>query len=217
MRAFSDAPCAWPTRFLRPCRASCRARRSWPAEKELMVTLPPDLRDLASERLNNRLRQLARLIGREPKVEVRQPVTSRRSFLPSRMPLIQAPMASSQGTALAIAVCKAGGLGLAAVRDDHGAAIARAGRAGPRGDGCAIQRQFLLPSAAGGRRCCRGGLADVARRAITPKWASIPRRSSRARAAIPFDAELLRGRRGGEAGRRVVPFRAARQRRSWSA
>jgi nitronate monooxygenase len=33
------------------------------------------------------------------------------SFLPSTLPLIQAPMASAQGPELAIAVCKAGGLG----------------------------------------------------------------------------------------------------------
>lgn len=34
-----------------------------------------------------------------------------RSFLPSALPLIQAPMAGAQGPALAIAVCKVGGLG----------------------------------------------------------------------------------------------------------
>jgi len=33
------------------------------------------------------------------------------SFLPSTLPLIQAPMAGAQGYALAIAVCRAGGLG----------------------------------------------------------------------------------------------------------
>jgi nitronate monooxygenase len=33
------------------------------------------------------------------------------AFLPSKIPLIQAPMASAQGPELAIAVCKAGGLG----------------------------------------------------------------------------------------------------------
>jgi len=33
------------------------------------------------------------------------------SFLPSKLPLIQAPMAGAQGYALAIAVCRAGGLG----------------------------------------------------------------------------------------------------------
>ena len=33
------------------------------------------------------------------------------TFLPSQLPLIQAPMASAQGVELAIAVCKAGGLG----------------------------------------------------------------------------------------------------------
>ncbi len=36
---------------------------------------------------------------------------NRRNFLPSKLPLIQAPMASAQGAELAIAVCKAGGLG----------------------------------------------------------------------------------------------------------
>lgn len=36
---------------------------------------------------------------------------SRRQFLPSSIPLIQAPMAGAQGPALAIAVCEAGGLG----------------------------------------------------------------------------------------------------------
>ena len=33
------------------------------------------------------------------------------TFLPSKIPLIQAPMASAQGPELAIAVCRAGGLG----------------------------------------------------------------------------------------------------------
>ena len=33
------------------------------------------------------------------------------TFLPSKIPLIQAPMASAQGPELAIAVCQAGGLG----------------------------------------------------------------------------------------------------------
>lgn len=41
------------------------------SKKDLTVLLPPDLSELTSERLSNRLRQLARLIGREPKVEVR--------------------------------------------------------------------------------------------------------------------------------------------------
>ena len=36
---------------------------------------------------------------------------SLRQVLPSRVPLIQAPMAGAQGPALAIAVCEAGGLG----------------------------------------------------------------------------------------------------------
>jgi nitronate monooxygenase len=33
------------------------------------------------------------------------------AFLPSKIPLIQAPMAGAQGPDLAIAVCRAGGLG----------------------------------------------------------------------------------------------------------
>ncbi len=37
-------------------------------KKEIVLTLPPDLASLRSERLSNRLRQLARLVGREPKV-----------------------------------------------------------------------------------------------------------------------------------------------------
>lgn len=41
------------------------------SRKDVTVSLPPDLCELQSERLSNRLRQLARLIGREPNVEVR--------------------------------------------------------------------------------------------------------------------------------------------------
>ena len=37
---------------------------------ELTLTLPPDLAALGSEKLQSRLRQLARLIGREPKIAV---------------------------------------------------------------------------------------------------------------------------------------------------
>jgi nitronate monooxygenase len=33
------------------------------------------------------------------------------TILPSRLPIVQAPMAGAQGAALAIAVCEAGGLG----------------------------------------------------------------------------------------------------------
>ncbi|MCW2315341.1 exopolyphosphatase / guanosine-5'-triphosphate,3'-diphosphate pyrophosphatase [Rhodoblastus acidophilus] len=36
------------------------------ARGELLLTLPPDLADLAGERLNGRLKQLARLLGRKP-------------------------------------------------------------------------------------------------------------------------------------------------------
>ena len=37
---------------------------------QVMLTLPPELRDLASDRLATRLKQLARLIGRDPVIEV---------------------------------------------------------------------------------------------------------------------------------------------------
>ena len=40
-------------------------------KKSLTVTLPPSLVDLTSERLTNRLRQMARLVGREAKVEIK--------------------------------------------------------------------------------------------------------------------------------------------------
>lgn len=37
---------------------------------KLVLTLPPPLADLASERLINRLRQLAKLIGREAEIKI---------------------------------------------------------------------------------------------------------------------------------------------------
>jgi len=40
------------------------------ARGELLLTLPPDLADLAGERLNGRLKQLARLLGRKPTLAV---------------------------------------------------------------------------------------------------------------------------------------------------
>ena len=39
-------------------------------EQARFSTLPPDLADLASERLNNRLKQLAKLVGREPAIQI---------------------------------------------------------------------------------------------------------------------------------------------------
>jgi nitronate monooxygenase len=59
------------------------------------------------------------------------------SFLPSTLPLIQAPMAGAQGYALAIAVCRAGGLGslpaamLSADRLREQIALVRANTAAP--------------------------------------------------------------------------------------
>jgi len=36
---------------------------------KLVLTLPPDLAALASDRLFNRMKQLARLVGREPVIQ----------------------------------------------------------------------------------------------------------------------------------------------------
>jgi exopolyphosphatase / guanosine-5'-triphosphate,3'-diphosphate pyrophosphatase len=38
--------------------------------RRLVLTLPYDLRDLANERLQNRLKQLARLVGDEPEIKI---------------------------------------------------------------------------------------------------------------------------------------------------
>jgi exopolyphosphatase/guanosine-5'-triphosphate,3'-diphosphate pyrophosphatase len=37
---------------------------------DLVLSLPADLGDLASERLMNRLKQLARLVGRQPRIHM---------------------------------------------------------------------------------------------------------------------------------------------------
>ena len=68
-----------------------------------------------------------------------------REWLPSRLPIIQAPMAGSQGVELCVAVSEAGGLGsipsamLTPVTLSDQIAEIRART--PR----AVQRQFLLP------------------------------------------------------------------------
>ncbi len=69
-----------------------------------------------------------------------------------RLPVIQAPMAGSQGSELAIAVCNAGGLGSlpCAMLTPDGMRAELTGHS--RRDGSAFQRQFLLPHAAR-RRC----------------------------------------------------------------
>ena len=68
-----------------------------------------------------------------------------REWLPSRLPIIQAPMAGSQGVELCVAVSEAGGLGsipsamlTPAILSDQIAEV----RARTRG---AVQRQLLLP------------------------------------------------------------------------
>ena len=74
-----------------------------------------------------------------------------REWLPSRLPIIQAPMAGSQGVELCVAVCEAGGLGsipsaMLTPRD-----LARPDRRNSRPHAGAVQRQLLLPRAARAR------------------------------------------------------------------
>ena len=68
-----------------------------------------------------------------------------REWLPSRLPIIQAPMAGSQGVELCVAVCEAGGLGSipSAMLDSRD--LARPDRRNPRPYAGAVQRQLLLP------------------------------------------------------------------------
>ena len=40
-------------------------------DERLVLTLPDNLKDLAGERLANRVRQMARLLGKEPQLEIR--------------------------------------------------------------------------------------------------------------------------------------------------
>jgi NAD(P)H-dependent flavin oxidoreductase YrpB (nitropropane dioxygenase family) len=50
-------------------------------------------------------------MDRDPAGQWRGRVEMTAEFLPSRLPIIQAPMAGSQGVELCAAVCEAGGLG----------------------------------------------------------------------------------------------------------
>ena len=50
------------------CRACCRARRCRSSAHRLVLRLEGELRALAGDRVSSRLKQLARLVGREPVV-----------------------------------------------------------------------------------------------------------------------------------------------------
>ena len=96
------------------------------------------------------------------------------TFLPSKIPLIQAPMAGAQGPDLAIAVCRAGGLGSlpAAMLTpdrlrDQIAAIRQATDA-------PFNVNFFHPWRAQARSRDRGALAQAARALSMPRPASIP-------------------------------------------
>ena len=99
-------------------------------------------------------------------------------------------MAGVQGSALAVAVCNAGGLGsLPAALLDVDELPRRAG-GDPRADDEAVQRELLLPRrsrAADARRARRRG--GRRSRPTSPSSASTRTRSRRARRASPFNLE----------------------------
>ena len=68
--ACSARRCASPISSRRRPPACCRRRRWWSSAAALVLRFRNGLRDLAGERVFVRLRQLARLIGREPVMEL---------------------------------------------------------------------------------------------------------------------------------------------------
>ena len=66
-------------------------------------------------------------------------------FLPSRLPIIQAPMAGSQGVELCVRVAEAGGLGSLPAAMLTPALLSEQIGARSRANARADQRQFLLP------------------------------------------------------------------------
>ena len=130
-------------------------------------------------------------------------------FLPSRLPIIQAPMAGQQGVELCVAVCEAGGLGSipsamltpAALRDQIAEVRARTRapfnvnffcHAPPAPDPDRHARVARPPR----RRLCRGGPRSVGC-GKRPRTRAVRRRDGG-------------GRRGDEASGRELPFRPAR-------
>ena len=127
------------------------------------------------------------------------------------LPIIQAPMAGVQGSALAIAVSNAGGLGSlpCAMLDLDG--IRKELDAIRAATDAAVQRQLLLPSAA---RTEPGPRAPVARGA-GPLLDGTRHRSERDRDRTRTAAVQPRGRRRAgrvQARRRQLPFRPAGRR-----
>ena len=131
-----------------------------------------------------------------------------REWLPSRLPIIQAPMAGSQGVELCVAVCEAGGLGSipsamltpAILRDQIAEIRARTQRA--------VQRQLLLPRAARARSRSACAMARAPRGRLRrggPRSVGCGKRP-RTRAVRRRDGG---GRRGHEAPGRELPFRPA--------
>ena len=81
-------------------------------------------------------------------------------LLGTELPIIQAPMAGVQTSALAVAVCQGGWARLASLRDAHRRYDAQGAGGDPRRHGQTLQRQLLLPRAAHSERSSakpRGG------------------------------------------------------------
>ena len=133
-----------------------------------------------------------------------------RASLGVELPVIQAPMAGAQGSALAIAVCKSGALGSlpAAMLDARG--LAARDRCDARGHRPAVQRQFLVPP---GRRAGSRARSRVAAdaRAVLPRVRPRRRGDPERRGAHAVRRGCSGDRRGAPAAGRELPSRPARR------
>ena len=131
------------------------------------------------------------------------------------IPIIQAPMAGVQGSALAIAVCNAGGLGSLPAAMLGADALREELTVAARRHQPAVQRELLLPRS---RRVPIAAREAAWRGRLAPYYAELgidpaaSRRAGRARRSAPRSADLLERVRA--AGRRAS-ISACRRRRSW--
>ena len=109
------------------------------------------------------------------------------TLLGIEMPIIQAPMAGVQGSALAIAVSNAGGLGSLPCAMLGPTPCARSWRH-PRADEPALQRQLLLPHAADAGCRARGRVASGAG-AVLPRVRPATRAPCPRAPRAPFGAD----------------------------
>ena len=111
-------------------------------------------------------------------------------WLPSRLPIIQAPMAGSQGVELCVAVCEADGLGSIPSAMLTPAILSDQIGQSPRSHARPLQRQLLLPHPA--RRLTRSGRRGGSKASRRP-YAEAGLEPSAAGAGpgrAPFDAAM---------------------------